>query len=93
MPLEEALFLSLNTRNRMYFLLRVWIYYAGSGHPHTQNDQEKLVTEFFRRDFVNVIPFPREKDPLLDTYKTYLFQDKKGQTAEDYGYNVNTFVR
>jgi site-specific recombinase XerD len=34
---------------------------------------------------VNIIPFQREKDRLLDTYKAHLVQDKKGQTAEDYG--------
>jgi len=44
-------------------------------------------------DFVNVIPFRREEDRLLDRYKTYFFQDKKGQTAEDYGYIVADFVK
>jgi tryptophanyl-tRNA synthetase len=34
---------------------------------------------------VNIIPFQREEDRLLDTYKAHLVQDKKGQTAEDYG--------
>lgn len=42
---------------------------------------------------MNVIPFQREEDRLLDTYKSYLFQDKKGQTAKDYGYIMADFVK